>query len=527
MALSITNPILPGFNPDPSICRVGDDYYIATSTFEWYPGVQIHHSTNLVDWELVSRPLSRPDLLDLTGVPDSCGVWAPCLSYSDGQFWLVYTIVRRFDGIFKDTHNYLTTCPEVDGDWSDRIYLNSSGFDPSLFHDADGRKYLVNMLWDHRNGRTSFGGIIGQEYCHNSRRLIGDVYSLFDGTDLDYTEGPHIYREDDAYYLLTAEGGTGYGHAITQARCQTPMGRYEVDPHGPLLSARDHPESDLQRTGHGDIVTSPTGEYYLVHLCGRPVPGTRRSPLGRETALQPLSRDADGWFRLADGSAIGKTEWNGVQAIQSAVDARYAFDGGRLPKDFQWLRTPYPERLFHLGEDGLTLTGRESMGSLFEQALVARRQTDRAFFAATHLSFSPNSFQQAAGLTTYYNGHKFYYLQVTWDPDTNSRILALLRSAGTVDLAGSIEPLTSLPASGPIELAVEVRDTVLQFFWREPEKEWIPAGASLDATLLSDEAGKGEGANFTGTFVGVACQDLTGGQLTASFRWFRYRSIQK
>ena len=144
------NPILPGFNPDPSICRVGDDYYIATSTFEWYPGVLIHHSRDLVNWTLVSRPLARADQLDMRGNPDSGGVWAPCLSHADGQFWLIYTDMKRHDGNYKDAHNYLVTCPTIDGEWTPRTYMNSSGFDPSLFHDDDGRKWFVNMVWDHR-----------------------------------------------------------------------------------------------------------------------------------------------------------------------------------------------------------------------------------------------------------------------------------------------------------------------------------------------------------------------------------------
>ena len=136
----IRNPILRGFNPDPSICRVENDYYIATSTFEWYPGVQIHHSRDLVSWRLVTRPLTRATQLDLRGAPDSCGVWAPCLSHADGQFWLIYTDVKRYDGDFKDAHNFLVTAPAITGPWSDPVYLNSSGFDPSLFHDDDGRK---------------------------------------------------------------------------------------------------------------------------------------------------------------------------------------------------------------------------------------------------------------------------------------------------------------------------------------------------------------------------------------------------
>ena len=157
----IRNPILRGFNPDPSIVRVGDDYYIATSTFEWFPGVQIHHSRDLVHWRLLTRPLTRASQLDMRGDPDSCGVWAPCLTHADGLFYLIYTDVKRYGrttvggasgASLRDFHNYLVTSPRIDGDWSDPVYLNSSGFDPSLFHDDDGRKYLVNMLWDHRPG---------------------------------------------------------------------------------------------------------------------------------------------------------------------------------------------------------------------------------------------------------------------------------------------------------------------------------------------------------------------------------------
>ena len=145
---SITNPILPGFHPDPSVVRVGKDYYIATSTFEWFPGVEIHHSRDLIHWELAARPLNRVSQLDMRGVRCSCGVWAPCLSYCDGVYYLIYTIMNSTGGAFKDTDNYLVTATEISGEWSDPVYLNSTGFDPSLFHGGNGRKWLVNMGWD-------------------------------------------------------------------------------------------------------------------------------------------------------------------------------------------------------------------------------------------------------------------------------------------------------------------------------------------------------------------------------------------
>ena len=144
----IRNPILPGFNPDPSICRVGQDYYIATSTFEWFPGVQIHHSRDLVNWRLLGHALEESRLLDLRGVPSSGGVWAPALSHHGGLFYLCYTVVHQHEAATKDTPNFLVTASSIEGPWSDPVFINSSGFDPSLFHDEDGRKYWLNMVWD-------------------------------------------------------------------------------------------------------------------------------------------------------------------------------------------------------------------------------------------------------------------------------------------------------------------------------------------------------------------------------------------
>ena len=170
----INNPILPGFNPDPSVCRVDEDYYIATSTFEWFPGVQIHHSRDLVNWRLLGHALNETRLLDLKGVPSSGGVWAPALSYSDGLFYLCYTVVHQHEAATKDTPNFLITAPSIEGPWSEPVFVNSSGFDPSLFHDEDNKKYWLNMIWDHRPGKHPFYGIAIQEYDLPSGSLIGN-----------------------------------------------------------------------------------------------------------------------------------------------------------------------------------------------------------------------------------------------------------------------------------------------------------------------------------------------------------------
>ena len=217
----IRNPILRGFNPDPSIVRVGDDYFVATSTFEWFPGVQIHHSRDLAHWRLLTRPLTRKSQLDMTGVPDSGGVWAPCLTWFDGVFYLTYSIVYELNSRMKDVRNFLVTSDDIEGPWSDPLTLNGQGFDPSLFHGEDGRKWLLNMVWDHRPGGSSFYGITLQELCLERRKLLDEPRTIFQGTNLDCTEGPHLYQHDGYYYLVTAEGGTSWDHAVTIARSKS------------------------------------------------------------------------------------------------------------------------------------------------------------------------------------------------------------------------------------------------------------------------------------------------------------------
>ncbi len=267
--MNITNPILRGFNPDPSIVRVGDDYYIATSTFEWYPGVQIHHSKDLVHWRLLTRPLRRASQLDMRGDPDSCGVWAPCLTHADGLFYLIYTDVKRYgrasgggiaNASLRDFHNFLVTAERMDGDWSEAVYLNSSGFDPSLFHDDDGRKYLVNMLWDHRPGQNRFAGIVLQEFASDEQKLIGPRRLIFQGTAIGFTEGPHLYKRGGYYHLLVAEGGTFWGHAVTMARSRNIDGPYELHPDTYVLTARDRPDCKLQRAGHASLMDTQDGD---------------------------------------------------------------------------------------------------------------------------------------------------------------------------------------------------------------------------------------------------------------------------
>jgi xylan 1,4-beta-xylosidase len=578
---TITNPILRGFNPDPSIVRVADDYYIATSTFEWYPGVQIHHSRDLGQWRLLTRPLRRASQLNLLGDPDSCGIWAPCLTHADGLFWLVYTDVKRYGRTtvggasgtsLRDFHNYLVTSPRMDGDWSDPVPLNSSGFDPSLFHDDDGRKYLVNMLWDHRPGNHRFAGIVLQEYSVTERKLIGERKTIFTGTSLGFTEAPHLYKRQGWYYLLTAEGGTGWGHAVTMARSRKLIGPYEPHPDTTILSARHRPDAPLQRAGHADLVETPSGETYMVYLCGRPLPNRGRCTLGRETAIQKMIWGKDGWLRTLDGQGIptietpgpalssdasvggngaspqvshaassadqlsaGQLESGGKLSpplLEAEVDpgrqraARCDFDDPRLPMDFQWLRTPWPDEIFSLtARPGfLRLFGRETIGSLFRQSLVARRQQSHCFSAATVIEFEPEHFQHLAGLVCYYNGAKFHYLYLSHEEvlGKHLRVMSCLPDSPQAD---AFTPSIPIPPGKPVHLRVEVDYERLHFGYQVEgvNHDWCWLPQQFDASILSDEATVPGLPNFTGAFVGLACQDLAGTLWPADFDFFDYR----
>lgn len=521
---TLRNPILTGFHPDPSIVRVGDDYYIATSTFEWWPGVAIAHSRDLVHWRTLPPALTRPSQIDLRGRPNSGGVWAPALSHADGLFHLIYTDVRGWAGDFKDVRNYLVTAPDIEGPWSDPVHLNNSGFDPSLFHDEDGRKWLVNMVWDHRPGHDSFGGILLQEYDPVARQLVGPVRNIFRGTELGLVEGPHLYRIDGWYYLLAAEGGTFATHAATVARSRRIDGPYEAMPDGPLLTSAHDAGLRLQSAGHGSLVQHRDGTWSLVHLCRRPL-ANGRAILGRETALQAVQW-VDGWPRLAHGGRQ-PAETASVPDLPAhpwpPTPASDDFDEASLAPHWQSPRAPVDRDLARLdARPGfLRLYGRESIVSRFEQSLVARRQQAFHVEASTCVEFSPEDFQQMAGLVAFYNTDAFYYLFITHAPHSR-RCLGLMRcERGQV--SWPVEKETPLDDCGRVHLKLVIEGARIRFAYSRDGVAWHPFGWEQDASILSDEHALPCG--FTGNFVGIACQDLSGRRLHADFDWFEYREI--
>ncbi|WP_328475256.1 glycoside hydrolase family 43 protein [Actinoplanes sp. NBC_00393] len=517
----IRNPVLPGFHPDPSILRVGADYYIATSTFEWYPGVRVHHSTDLVDWRPLGGVLTERRLLDLTGTADSCGIWAPNLTYAHGLFHLVYTDVATFAGGYWDPQNYLVTAPSMTGPWSDPVVLHGRGFDASLFHDEDGTSWMLSMCADWRPGHNRFAGISIQQYDHRDRRLTGPEHLIFEGTGAGLTEAPNIYRKDGWYYLVTAEGGTSWTHQVSVARSRRLLGPYEVDPGGPLLTSSGRPDLTLQKAGHGSLVQTPAGEWYLAHLAARPYPPSGRCVLGRETALQRVDWPADGWPRIHDGvpaelvPAPAGADVSPVPAGEQVEDDH--FDAPALGVNWSTLRRPATPDWIDLSArpSHLRIHGGQSPMARHRPSLVARRVTARHCTFEATCEFEPRNYRQLAGITAYYNSRNWYYLHVTADDDGAPVLDVLCCDSGKVTAATGLRtPLGSLRRVG---LRARLDGPALRFaYTTDPDAgaAWHDLGRTFDATTLSDEyavtvvPGEPEAWGFTGAFVGLWVQDL-------------------
>lgn len=534
--MKIENPILRGFHPDPSIIRVGDDYYIATSTFEWWPGVRLHHSKDLKSWELMPYPLSRKSQLDLTGVGDSQGIWAPCLTWFNDTFYLVYTVVTSFYCNMQDTHNYLVTAKDIRGPWSEPIALNNFGFDPSLFHDDDGKKYIVSMVTGHRVPQKYSGRLLLQEYDEKQQKMVGEIKDIYTGQH-GYLEGPHIFKRNQYYYLFTADHGTGEKHGQSILRSRNIWGPYEWNEKNSILTSRNNPELMLQKAGHADLFQSRNGDWYIVHLCGRPLnninpldskklPGKRRYPLGRETAMQKVKWTQDDWLELDNKTGLPEKvitiDGNREHLLEKCKEFD-DFDESKLGLEYQSLRKALDNSNFSLAERPgfLRLYGRDGLSSRYNQSLVARRWTEFRFEAGTKIEFEPQNFKQMAGLVCLYDVENFYYLHVTYDEDAGKCISIFTSKNRVCDMPGEVVPVKN---NVPVYLKAAVSYDVLQFYYSYDNERYIKIGPELDASALSDEACTN--GWFTGAMVGICCQDMSGNGAFADFDWFAYSTME-
>ena len=515
--MNVKNPVLPGFNPDPSLVRAGGDYYIATSTFEWFPGVCIHHSKDLANWEIIAYALTDENDLDLTGIDTACGIWAPNLTYCDGVFYLIYTIVYTNRHRFKDTHNFLVTATDIKGPWSKPVALNRTGFDPSLFHDVDGKKWLVNMMFDYRLDHNRFGGVLIQEYDCRQKKLTGPVYNIFKGSQIGTTEGPNLFYHNGYYYLVAAEGGTSFEHCVTICRSRSVTGPYEMDPRNPVLTSFGAADILLKRAGHGQIIQAEDGSWYMAHLCSRTIDGC--SIIGRETAIQNMELTDDGWFCLKRADGVNPREYfevPGEAGLKMKKSGRVDFARQDIPLDYMTLRKSAKTCRIQVKDGKLRICGGNSLSSKYGQGFLARRQQAFCYDFIAEMEFVPTSYGHMAGVVCYYNYDNYFYLCKTCD-DKGMPCLEVITMENR-SLYESERVL--LPAHKSLFLKAGVRDRELQFYYSVDGQDYLPVGTVLDMRMLSDERVDGNG--FTGAMVGVACQDLIGDGTAAEFAELNY-----
>jgi xylan 1,4-beta-xylosidase len=336
-------------------------------------------------------------------------------------------------------------------------------------------------------------------------------------------EGPNIYKKDGWYYLMLAEGGTGWLHGISMARSRSILGPYELDPQDAVLTARDDPSLELQKAGHGELVQTPRGQWYLAHLASRPLGSgeNRRCVLGRETCIQEVVWK-DGWLRMAHGNKHPRTEVPAPKELPETPwpppSDRDEFDQPALDVRWSTLRVPAdPSWLSLTDRPGwLRLRGRHSTHSLFDQSLVARRLQSCTATAETRMQFDPTHYTQMAGLICYYDTRTHYYLRVTHD-ESQGKVLGLVLSDDGIynELA---DTTVSIPAWSDIYLRATIDREQLRFFAGPDARTWQPIGPTLDASKLSDDYG--QGLHFTGAMIGLCCQDLGGTGKTADFDYF-------
>ncbi len=538
----LTNPVLPGFNADPSMIRVGDTYYIANSTFEWFPGVRLHESKDMIHWQLLPSPLSTTTLLDMKGNPASGGIWAPDLSYADGQFWLVYTDVKVTEGAFKDMTNYLTTATDIRGPWTTPIKLNGVGFDASLFHDHNGRKYLVQQTWDHREYHHPFNGITLTEFNLKDMKLRPETArTIYIGTDVKLVEGPHLYQKDGYYYLFAAQGGTVFTHQEVVARSKTLAAlSFETEPDGPFLTNFDTPDAYIQKQGHGALVSTPGGEWYYASLCARPwhhpnesVTDPRGwSTLGRETSIQKVEWDDNDWPRVVGGhggTTVVEAPKDGQKTDAPLTHSRHDdFSSPKLDIEWNTLRVPFTSQIGKLDQGKLTLIGRASLASNFDVSMIAQRWQAFNFDAEAKVKFDPFTYQQMAGLTNFYNDKHWSWIFITHDEQKGSVIEVAENNRGNYHSYLRDEAIPIPEGTENVYFKTKVRKQSYTYAYSFDGKVWHDIDVELDAAVLSDDyVLQTYGGFFTGAFVGLAAVDYSGYEAAATFDYFDYQELDQ
>ena len=490
-----SNPILQGFYPDPSIVRVGRDYYLVNSTFIWFPGIPVFHSRDLVNWTQIGNAIDRSSQLNFAKLNTWQGVYAPDITFHAGTFYIINTCVPCGG-------NFVITAKNPAGPWSEPTWLPIDGIDTSLFFDEDGSAWIINNGPPEEKPRyEGHRAIWLQQFDTKQMKLIGPRKVLIDSgvhpeENPIWIEGPHIFRKDGAYYLIAAEGGTAEGHSEVVFRSDKVTGPYVPFADNPILTQRDLKGSPITSTGHASFVKTPSGDWWSVFLGVRPY-DDQNFNTGRETFLMPV-RWEQGWPRITDHGA--RVPWvarrpnlpAGPRApvpTSGSFTIRDEFNGSKLPPYWMMMRNPVG-KWWRLAGGALHLDARgTALGDMGNPSLWARRQQHLNATVTTRVRFNPPSDAAEAGLAAMQNDEYFYYLAV--GRDHGKRVVRLRRRAGGPDaMAGAILASSPIP-NGPIELRINARGAAYDFGWSADGKSWHSLARNADGTLLSTKKSGG------------------------------------
>ncbi len=510
------NPVRTGMFPDPSIVRVGEDYYMVNSSFIYFPCIPVSHSRDLVHWKIIGHAITNPKWAQLDGLEGGRGYWAPDISYDNGRFYITATYRLNDTGtVYRK--QVVVTSDKPEGPYSEPAVIDEDGIDPSIFHE-NGRHYMLL-----NRGARIF------ELSSDCRKQISEAVLLFYGDQKRAPEGPHLLKKDGYYYLFLAEGGTGPGHRITVARSRELMGNYEPCPYNPIMRQMDE-KAGIQRCGHGKPVCTQKREWYMVYLCGRRVEG-KYSLLGRETALDPITWTKDGWplvNNLKGPSVLQrKPDLPDRKKAEDRVgDCSYSFsrfEGKEIPLDFVTPRPPEEDGIC-IKNGMLRLKGSRYPLSLVKaRNILLRRQSDFCFRAEADLIIPALTEGQEAGITCYYDENTWVCFFVSQKKE--DYFLQVKEHIGKEDICHPEIKFAGdkWPVGKPYTLGVEAEYLHRSFYVKEADGERNNLVELENVYYLCDE-GISMGKRFTGAMVGVYGY---GGReiLFVDFEAFRYCKI--
>lgn len=500
------NPILTGFYPDPSICRVGDDYYLVNSTFEFFPGVVISHSRDLVHWKQIGHCITRNSQLKLfEGNMNNSGIFAPTIRYHDGIFYMVVTNVA---GGEKGVGNFYMWTKDPAGEWSDPVFLNTPGIDPSFFFDDDGKAYYTG---------TGSPEIYLREIDLEKGKLVGETIKLWAGTGGAYPEGPHLYKKNGWYYLMISEGGTERCHMLTMARSRKLEGPYEPCPDNPVMTNRSL-RIAIESTGHADLVEDQNGNWWAVCLGTRPFSYPPKHNLGRETMLVPVDWSGE-WPIFGDhGKVLEEFETDLLPASAGEMDETentYHDDFTSEKPDLGWNYIYNPDwSLYEKREAGLCLHGNEKRLKDAEViAWIGRRQKHHVSETKVTLEFPCLQEGEEAGITVFMNNRHHYEAVLTFID--GKRKLIFRRQIGSLE---KVEFECCYDAD-KITLKVESDLELYRFSYQNRDGAWEQIGEG-EVQYLTTEVG----GHFTGNYIGLySCGNGKKCQADAVFTEFSYK----